>query len=123
MPVLKDIHDVTDIRLLVNKFLDRIIKDELLSPVFNEHVKDWAQQKDAMYRFWENALLKKPVYEGSGLDKHENLQINNQHFYRWVTLFNQTVDENFKGELADNAKYQALNTAEIFRNKTSSVRF
>lgn len=123
MSELNDISNDIDIHRLVNDFFNRITADELLGPLFEKHVKDWPQQKDTMCRFWEAALLNKPTYQGSGLDKHQRLPLNNQHFYRWVTLFNQTVDENFRGHVAEQAKYLALNTAETFRNKISSVRF
>ena len=39
------------------------------------------------------------------------------HFDRWKTLFFETVDENFSGEKANEAKWRAEKMAEMFQMK------
>jgi hemoglobin len=120
---LKEIDDENDVRLLVETFYHRVRNDDLLGPVVGDKIQDWSLHLDTMSRFWQSVLFKKPAYDGIPFSNHENLPLNNAHFYRWITLFNQTIDELFVGSLAEEAKFYALNTAEVFRNKISSRRF
>ena len=55
MSTLPDIRTAEDIRALVNSFYDKVGKDELLAPVFNNfaHV-DWATHLPIMYRFFRH---------------------------------------------------------------------
>ena len=121
--IRKEIDDENDVHLLVETFYDRVRNDDLLGPVVESKIQDWSQHLDTMRRFWQSVLFKLRTYEGTPFSNHENLPLNNPHFYRWVTLFNQTVDELFVGTLAAEAKFYALNTAEVFRNRMSSRRF
>ena len=53
-----DIQTREDIRRLVDAFYEKINRDELLGPIFNQVAKvDWAAHLPTMYRFWESMLL------------------------------------------------------------------
>ncbi|HEK19441.1 MAG TPA: group III truncated hemoglobin, partial [Bacteroidetes bacterium] len=65
MQAQNDILSLTDIKLLVDTFYERIQKNELLGPIFNERIKDnWPEHLDKMYRFWQTVLLEEYTYGG-----------------------------------------------------------
>jgi hemoglobin len=111
----KDILQRKDIELLVNKFYEKVNSDDLLSPIFS-HV-DWPTHLPIMYNFWSSMLLGDQTYKGNPLLKHMPLPIEPKHFARWLELFHETVDENFNGEKADEAKMRARSIADIFQYK------
>lgn len=113
---MKEIKTIDDIILLVNSFYEKVNKDELLSPVFNNVAKiDWDAHLPIMYSFWSAVLFDTNTYKGQPISVHTNLPITKDHFIRWLKLFKGTVDENFTGEKADMAKSRADSIAEIFQ--------
>lgn len=113
--VLHDIQSRTDVELLVNEFYAKVNADELLAPVF-AHI-DWPNHLPIMYNFWSSVLLGDLSYSGNPLAKHLNLAISKNHFSQWLALFTATVDENFEGFNATEAKRRALNVANLFQFK------
>ncbi len=53
--------------------------------------------------------------------KHIPLPINNSHFEKWLSLFLETVDEHFAGEVAEEAKTRARNIAGVFQFKLEHI--
>ena len=120
---MKTIHTKEDVIYLVDSFYEKVNQDELLSPIFNDFAKvDWESHMPTMYSFWSSILLGEESYSGRPFPKHLPLPIKQKHFDRWLELFHQTVDENFKGELAIEAKSRASNIAQIFSFKIKSIK-
>ncbi len=115
-----DITTRDDIKILVNRFYDKVKSDALLGPVFS-HV-DWPHHLPVMYDFWSSMLLGDQRYSGSPLQKHLPLPIDQSHFSQWLALFMQTVDENFAGEKADEVKMRARSIAGIFQVKMGLLK-
>jgi hemoglobin len=113
--MLKDIGTRENVELLVNEFYEQVQKDPLLAPVFG-HV-DWPHHLPIMYNFWSSMLLGDQTYQGNPFHKHVGLAIRAEHFDRWLQLFTRTVDENFSGAKADEAKSRAQSIAGIFQYK------
>jgi len=119
---MKTIHTKEDVIYLVDSFYEKVNKDELLSPIFNDFAKvDWETHMPTMYSFWSSILLGEESYTGSPFPKHLPLPIKQKHFDRWLELFHQTVNDNFEGKLAIEAKNRASNIAEIFSFKIKSI--
>jgi hemoglobin len=119
---MKTIESKEDIIVLVDTFYEKVNKDELLSPIFNEIAKvHWESHMPTMYAFWSSILLGDTSYSGRPFPKHLPLPIKQKHFNRWLELFHLTVDENFEGGLALEAKNRASNIAEIFSFKIKSI--
>jgi hemoglobin len=110
-----DIVGRKDIEKLVAKFYEKVMADSLLAPVFG-HV-DWPHHLPIISNFWSSILLGDKSYEGNPFQKHVNLPLTNAHFDRWLTLFEETVNENFAGITANEAKSRANTIAGIFRHK------
>jgi hemoglobin len=117
-------HDILsrdDIKRLVDRFYDKVKTDSLLRPVFS-HV-DWLHHLPIMYDFWASMLLGDMTYRGNPLQRHMHLAIDKNHFDKWLALFNQTVDENFHGEKAEEVKMRAQSIAGIFQLKMGITKF
>jgi hemoglobin len=115
---LKDIATEEDIKLLVDSFYDRVNKDEVLGPIFNDLAKvDWEHHLPTMYSFWTQMLFRKPVYKGAPWPKHMVLPLKKEHFERWISLFTHTVDAHFAGPKAAEAKSAALSIADTFQTR------
>ncbi len=114
---LTDIETPENIRLMVNSFYENVLQDEVLEPIFSQEIDDWEAHLPIMYRFWEKLLFGKDGYRRNPFQKHVNLPVSKEHFARWVKLFTQTIDENFYGPKADEAKRLATNIANSFQTR------
>jgi hemoglobin len=113
-----DIATEQDVKTLVDSFYDRVNRDELLGPVFNEVAKvDWEHHLPTMYSFWTTMLFRTPAYRGKPWPKHAVLPVNKDHFERWIRLFCETVDSLFTGPKAREAKSAALSIADTFQTR------
>lgn len=118
MKTKHDILNIDDVKSLVDTFYDKIRKNELLGPIFNERIQDrWPQHLEKMYTFWQTVLLKDHTYFGSPFVPHARLPVDNIHFNVWVGLFNSTVDDLFEGSVAEEAKWRGAKMAEMFESK------
>ncbi|WP_026463858.1 group III truncated hemoglobin [Adhaeribacter aquaticus] len=120
---LKDITSEEDIKKLVDDFYKKVNQDAMLSPVFNEHAHvNWDNHLPVMYRFWSSILLGTSTYNGHPFPKHAFLPVNQTHFAQWLLLFYETITENFRGPIAEEAKFRAASIARIFSNKIRVIQ-
>ena len=118
-----DITTLEDIKLLVDSFYTAVRQDELLSPIFNEVIKDnWPIHLEKMYRFWQTVLLDTQSYFGSPFVPHAKLPIYQRHFDRWLELWTSVIDNNFIGPTAEDAKWRAGKMATMFLSKLEYYR-
>jgi hemoglobin len=120
-----DIKDSSDIKILVDRFYDKVNQDELLSPIFNEVMQvDWDKHLPIMYQFWGSLLLGEHSYQGNPMQKHIEISkivpLGEKEFERWLALFNQNINENFSGPKADEAKLRAANIARLMEHKVNA---
>lgn len=109
-----DISTEADVSLLVNTFYGKVRADGLLGPIFEPIIKDnWAPHLNKMVDFWSTILLYTKKYKDDPMPKHRKLPVEQLHFDRWLFLFNQTIDELFAGEVAENARLRAASIAKI----------
>lgn len=123
--VKQDIQSISDIPLLINTFYDKVKKDEVIGFIFNDIAKvNWEKHLPIMYDFWESVIFLNGKYDGNPMPVHirlnEKIPLTQEHFLRWLQLFNQTVDELFSGSRADTAKEKAAGIAAIMENKILS---
>jgi hemoglobin len=121
--VRKDIETEEDIRLLVDSFYGRVAEDEVLFPVFSAALgEDWSHHMPIMYRFWGTLLLGNMTYQGNPFLKHVKLPIGAEHFQRWLSLFERTLDDLFSGPKADEARQRAHSIAFIFQSRLGIIK-
>jgi hemoglobin len=114
-----DILTRSDVQRLVDAFYEKVRADAILAPHF-AHV-DWPHHLPVMYNFWSSVLLGEMSYSGNPIGKHLPLKIEGHHFSRWLELFTETVDENFEGYNATEAKNRARVVAELIQFKMGLV--
>lgn len=119
----KVIENIDDIHILVNNFYDVVKADPLIGPKFTEVANvNWDLHLPKMYQFWSDLLLGSEDYRGRPFPPHLRLDLQPEHFARWVSLFHQTVDKNFYGLKADEAKYRAQMIAMNFQTNIQLIR-
>lgn len=122
-PEKKDILSIDDVKLLVNTFYGKVRKDFLIGPIFNERIQDrWPQHLAKMYMFWQTVLLREHTYYGTPFPPHAQLPLEKEHFERWLSLFQQTLEDLFSGEIAKEAMWRANKMAEMFQYKIAHFR-
>ncbi len=113
-----DILSLDDIKNLVDSFYGKVRKDQLIGPIFDERIQDrWPTHLAKMYTFWQTVLLGEHTYYGSPFPPHAQLPIDEGHFNKWLELFNETLDEHFTGEIAEEAKSRSNKMAQMFQYK------
>ncbi|APQ16057.1 group III truncated hemoglobin [Maribacter hydrothermalis] len=109
----KEIESRIDVQLLVHSFYDRIRKDAILGPIFNEIISDWETHLELLTDFWETQLFLKRKYLGNPVTAHQEVDdrtngtITTEHFGMWLNHWFATIDELFDGEVAWIAKNRA----------------
>ena len=124
----KDIKNREDIYLLVSSFYEKVRKDVVLGPFFNDVIKDWDAHLDNLTSFWESSLFLKTRYLGNPLEVHTKVDIENnhtiteKHFGLWMNLWFETIDELFEGDYANNAKQRARKMSTFLYLKIFEAR-
>jgi hemoglobin len=119
-----DIANEQDIERLVHTFYDKVNKDELLAPIFNDVARvNWEEHLPHICRFWSTLLFRTMTFEGRPFPKHMALPVQREHFDRWVSLFTATVDELFAGPKAEEAKSYAISIADSFQLRMGLLGF
>lgn len=85
--------DEAMIERVIRGFYARVVKDEVIGPVFNARIVDWEPHLQTMFAFWSSVLLMTGRYHGQPMPKHLPLPIDGRHFDRWLALFWETARE------------------------------
>lgn len=118
----KDIENIDDVKLMVNTFYERIQKNDVLGPIFEERIGGrWEEHLEKMYRFWQTILFSEHTYHGAPFPPHATMPINESHFVIWVKNWTTTVDDFFVGPNAEEAKKRGALMAAIFNSKIGHI--
>lgn len=119
---MKDIENREDIALLLERFYSVAMEDELIGHHFTD--LDLKGHVPIFTDFWDKVLFGNPVYFGNPLAVHKLISEKNEltldHFRRWVAIFEATVDRNFKGKIAEDAKLRAKMIAHSLNERLSA---
>lgn len=101
-----------EIQLFVHDFYGRIRQDSVLGPIFNHHIKDWAEHLEKLVDFWVSILLGTRRFHGTPMPKHTALpDLSASLFERWLTLFRATLADQPNGLMAERAYVLAQRVA------------
>lgn len=122
-----DIATPGDIKQLVDTFYGKVRQDELIGPIFNQFVGDhWDAHLPKMYSFWGMSLFGEGGYRGNAVQKHveidKQITLEQQHFNRWIGLWEATVNDLFQGPVAEDAKKKAGLMLQLIRIKVDAAR-
>ncbi|OCB30288.1 cyanoglobin [Mycobacterium malmoense] len=111
-----DLATRADVEALLRRFYGRVMVDDVLVEPFAElQTKGLDSHIPVMADFWETALFRAGLYRGSALQAHrvvhQRTPLGSSHFVRWLTVWNETVDEMFRGPIAERAKIQGARIA------------
>ncbi len=104
--------DEAMIERLVHGFYARVRKDELIGPVFEAKITNWAPHLERMCAFWSSVALMTGRYHGQPMQAHLPLPVEAKHFDRWLALFETTARELCPPPAADRFLMLARRVAE-----------
>lgn len=108
--------------MLVDRFYDKVKSDNVIGFIFKDiaNVK-WETHLPIMYDFWEMMLFGSGPYKGDPMTRHielnKKIKLEPDHFDQWKKLFLETVDQNFSGKKAEEAKQRATHIANVMQFK------
>ena len=77
---------------LVHTFYASVRQDELLGPIFESHVDDWANHLAKLVDFWSSILRRTGRFSGAPMPKHAVLPgLSAVLFQRWLKLFRENA--------------------------------
>jgi len=123
---MKDINSREDIELLVKEFYQKVRKNEELGYIFDDVIKiDWDHHIPILVDFWETILLNVTSYRRNAMGIHfeinQKIKLEPLHFSTWLSLFDATIDQYFRGEKASLAKKRAHSIADLMQFKMEQI--
>jgi len=123
---MRDIETRDNIELLMQAFYKKVMKDEMIGFIFTDVAQlDLAHHLPIITDFWENVLFNSGIYTRNAMLPHfklnEQVNFKPEHFERWLSLFDETVKENFSGKRADLACARAKSIAAIMQVKLQQI--
>jgi hemoglobin len=116
---MKDITSREDLVLLVTKFYVTATVDPLLKDTFDTFIdKDvWEVHVNKIINFWSMVIFKNNDYSGNMFAKHIPMKLTVEQIDRWVELFVENLDNNFKGPNTEEALSRVHNMGIMFKGK------
>jgi hemoglobin len=105
------------IDLLVERFYDRVRRDPLIGPLFEEAVDDWDAHLKRLKAFWSSVMLTSGRYKGNPLAAHvrHERSIRPEFFARWLEIWAETTEEVVGGAAAERFRLKAGRIAESLK--------
>ena len=109
---MRDIKNREDLLELMEAFYSKMLKDEQIGYIFTEVAQlNLEHHLPLLADFWNNALFHTGGYKNNVVQIHKDLNnletLTAEHFKRWQELLNETIDENFAGEITEKLKLRA----------------
>ena len=123
----KEIENREDLYLLVSQFYVKLLKDDKIKHFFEEMIHEDGLEKhlQILVDFWDNMLFYSGAYRRNAMRPHlflhQTIPFKKEHFEIWLNHFNNSIDENFIGELAHAAKTRALSIATVMQLKIGQM--
>jgi hemoglobin len=120
------IEDRADVEKLVNCFYEKVRKDSLIGPVFDDVARvDWDAHLPRLHAFWHAVLFGGGGFRGNPLGAHlklvEETHMDWPRFERWLSLFGETVDELFSGDRAAHLTRIAEDMAHVIHSRINNI--
>ena len=124
---MTDIQNQDDLYLLVDAFYKKLLSDASISYIFTDVVKITLEEHlPILVTFWSQAILGTGGYFKNltqiHLDVNAKEYLSPELFKIWLTHFYEAVDENFKGDKAEQIKTQALSIATVMQIKIAQEK-
>ncbi len=101
---------------MVRRFYAICDADDLLGPMFRALIPDFEEHYGYVRDFWSHALLGTSRYtRGTPYTHHLKLEVEEEHFTRWMAAFEQAVGETLPEVLAETAMARARHMTMSFK--------
>ena len=122
---MKDIETRADIELLMREFYKRLLNDPDINYIFTDVAKiNLEEHLPHLTDFWEQGLFHTGSYKKNvmqlHLDLNEKEHLTPLHFDVWLTHFEATVNNYFKGVNAEKIITRAHSIATIMKIKMNA---
>jgi hemoglobin len=115
--------DAALVSAVVENFYASIRADDMLGPIFEKAVHDWPSHLQRLRMFWTSITLMTGDYKGNPLQAHFRLPLlTDEHFERWLGLFQDTVDALCTPAQAELFMSRARRIADSFRFGLATLR-
>jgi hemoglobin len=118
---MRDIKNKEDIILLITRFYNEALEDHIIGPVFEKANFVLDSHIPTMVSFWETILFDVITYSGNPMLKHlelnKTIPLKHDHFEQWITIWKNTVKNNFEGPLTEKAIIRASSIAHLMQHK------
>lgn len=113
-----DISSPEDVAAFIRTFYQGVAQDDLLGPVFNDVAQvDWPSHLPKLAAFWNRVLFGIPGFAGNPMAEHARIHAQSPftpaHFHRWLSLFHETLDDDWSGPNVEKMKQLARNVATV----------
>lgn len=124
---MKDIQTQEDLYVLVYEFYKKLLGDTSISYIFTDVIKIKLEEHlPILVTFWSQGILGTGGYSKNltqiHLDVNEKEYLSPELFKIWLNHFYNSVDENFKGQKAEQIKTQALSIATVMQIKIAQKK-
>jgi hemoglobin len=114
--VKQDILTDEDIERMVRKQYSLLLADEATAPKFLHLMIE--EHFPRIFGFWKMVIFAQPLaYVGNAFQPHIKLDLEKQHFEKWIEFLTEAVNENFEGPNAQKVLQHAKLMAVIFQSK------
>lgn len=118
----KDVANRQDIELIVKKFYEKAIPDEIIGHFFTKVIPiDWDEHMQIVTNFWDSMIFGASEYTSNPMTPHLHLnslsKMEKPHFERWLHLWTSTIHEHFQGTTATEIINRATSIARIMEFK------
>lgn len=121
---MNDIQTREDILHIMREFYKKLLDDERISFFFtkatgvSEHLEE---HFETLADFWMQSLFQKGGYYNNMFQLHKNVHekypFKREHYEIWLSHLYSSIDQNFKGQYAEQMKTQALSMATVLQIK------
>lgn len=75
------------LRRLIHPFYADVRQHQVLGPIFNSHIADWAEHQAKIVEFWALQTGGTSQYRGGFAGAHLLLNLSPEHFKHWLVLW------------------------------------
>ena len=121
-----DLATRADVEALLRRFYGQVLVDDVLARPFTEiRVRGLESHLPVMCDFWETVLFRAGLYRGRAVVAHQPVHDRHAftagHFLRWLALWNSTIDQMYRGPVAEHAKTQAARIARAMHHRLTGT--
>lgn len=118
MNTYRDIENENDIKEIIDVLYNILQQDKKYTAILLKlSEKDWKIELTEMYSFWNKLLFGKGSYSKNPFKERIPILIDKKCYTGFITLFNTTIDNHYKGLIADSAKARVSAISYIYQNK------